>query len=502
MMENMQVDTYDIEQLGCPDVSGVEDLLHTFLEPSGPEVTDGELCDGLVALDRLRSQAEAAIHAAVDRFDARQVYVGDGMRSTVAWLRSRTEMSVPQASAVVREARALRSCPATRAAFAAARLGLAKVRLLLKARDRVEELFSEHETDLVAFVVPLTVSHAQTAIEHWRRLALASLGSPDEDGPLPADPQDGNRLHLSQVGNRWRLDGDLDLVSGEQLSNAIAAVVDSMFRNAIATSTDGIARSHRNAQALIELTNRGAQPGTRHGEQRPSVALVRDITDLLGAAVDGPGEILRHRSQLVDGSPIGRPTADRLLCNADITELLVRYGLDGAADVVGVSHRHRLANARQRKALAERDKGCVFPGCDAPVGWTDAHHTIPYELSRITRLEDLVLLCRFHHHRCHEGGFGLTRDPGGTISVTRPDGTMLPRAVPGRLAHEPPGSKPAEGCKTEAHGAPEIQRNPRHRPASRFRTMAERHDVEARAVGYWRKATLRNAARLGLTLAG
>ena len=33
--------------------------------------------------------------------------------------------------------------------------------------------------------------------------------------------------------------------------------------------------------------------------------------------------------------------------------------------------------------------------------------------------------CDFHHHRVHEGGYGLTRLPNGDLEFTRPDGTPI-----------------------------------------------------------------------------
>ena len=103
---------------------------------------------------------------------------------------------------------------------------------------------------------------------------------------------------------------------------------------------------------------------------------------------------------------------------------MVHFGLDGATTVLGATHTRRRATTRERSALSERDQGCVFPGCDAPVKWCDAHHTVPYEIGRRTRLDELVLLCPHHHRQVHQG-FTLTRTSVGQIQVTRPDGTRL-----------------------------------------------------------------------------
>ncbi len=39
-----------------------------------------------------------------------------------------------------------------------------------------------------------------------------------------------------------------------------------------------------------------------------------------------------------------------------------------------VGRQHRLATAAIRDALAQRDQGCAFPGCDRPPRYCQAHH--------------------------------------------------------------------------------------------------------------------------------
>ncbi|HEX9885681.1 MAG TPA: HNH endonuclease signature motif containing protein, partial [Longimicrobiales bacterium] len=53
--------------------------------------------------------------------------------------------------------------------------------------------------------------------------------------------------------------------------------------------------------------------------------------------------------------------------------------------------------------------------------FTDAHHIRHWADGGPTRLDNLVLLCRFHHRKVHEDGFGVAlvdgratfRDPRG-----------------------------------------------------------------------------------------
>ncbi len=48
-----------------------------------------------------------------------------------------------------------------------------------------------------------------------------------------------------------------------------------------------------------------------------------------------------------------------------------------------------------------RDEHCQYPGCRAPVSWCDIHHLDPWEHGGPTDLDNLILLCPYHHHLVH-----------------------------------------------------------------------------------------------------
>lgn len=81
-----------------------------------------------------------------------------------------------------------------------------------------------------------------------------------------------------------------------------------------------------------------------------------------------------------------------------------------------------------------RDRGCVWPGCTHR-RYTDGHHVRHWADGGVTSLDNLVMLCRFHHRLVHEGGFGLTVGPHGAVAISRPGGDPIPQApvtrVPG-----------------------------------------------------------------------
>ncbi len=89
--------------------------------------------------------------------------------------------------------------------------------------------------------------------------------------------------------------------------------------------------------------------------------------------------------------------AQRMTCDCTVQRILISP--DGKPLDVGRSK--RLFPAAIRKALEIRDRGCVFPGCTKPPGWTQAHHIIPWSQGGETSLANAALLCSNHHHQVH-----------------------------------------------------------------------------------------------------
>jgi hypothetical protein len=80
----------------------------------------------------------------------------------------------------------------------------------------------------------------------------------------------------------------------------------------------------------------------------------------------------------------------------------------------------RVVAPAQRSALVVRDGGCVFPDCDRPQAWCEAHHLVSWLDGGPTDLANLALLCRAHHRAVHEGGWKLARGPDGRFNATPP----------------------------------------------------------------------------------
>lgn len=114
------------------------------------------------------------------------------------------------------------------------------------------------------------------------------------------------------------------------------------------------------------------------------------------------------------------PTAQRLLCAGTHTPVLVAH----SGQPLDVGRSQRLFTVRQRIALAARDGGCRWAGCERPPSWCEAHHVEPWGAAGgRTDVADGILLCRHHHLLVHNNGWRIERH-------RRPDGIDDYRAIP------------------------------------------------------------------------
>ncbi len=67
----------------------------------------------------------------------------------------------------------------------------------------------------------------------------------------------------------------------------------------------------------------------------------------------------------------------------------------------------RLADRGQRLALAARDGGCCFPGCDRPAAWSEVHHILDWAAGGPTDLDNMCLVCVFHHRHFEAAGWAV-----------------------------------------------------------------------------------------------
>jgi len=104
--------------------------------------------------------------------------------------------------------------------------------------------------------------------------------------------------------------------------------------------------------------------------------------------------------------PVSIETVERLAC----TQGTVAVVFDEHGQPLDVGREQRLFTSRQRTALAERDGGCRWTGCDRPPSWCEAHHIEHWARDGgRTDVADGILLCKHHHLLLHDHHWQIER---------------------------------------------------------------------------------------------
>jgi hypothetical protein len=227
------------------------------------------------------------------------------------------------------------------------------------------------------------------------------------------------------------LRGFLDAEGGAALRTALEPLAKPIGRD------DDRNRERRFADALVELAGHALDSGAppQHVGQRPHLQVTATLETLRG--LEGA-----PAAELEMGGPIAGETARRLACDASVSRIV----FDAQSNVVEVGRARRLPAPATRRALQARDGGCVWPGCDRPASWSQAHHLQSWAQGGSTDVANLVLICRAHHWKIHEGGWLLIRSDEGLVTLPPLPDDLGPPFRIGPLAH--PRARAPSGVDT------------------------------------------------------
>ncbi|TSD54293.1 HNH endonuclease signature motif containing protein [Aeromicrobium piscarium] len=111
-----------------------------------------------------------------------------------------------------------------------------------------------------------------------------------------------------------------------------------------------------------------------------------------------------------------------IACDAGILPVV----MNGDSVPLDLGRSNRLHTEKQRRALALRDGGCAFPGCDRPPSWCEAHHVRPWADGGPTSIDNGVLLCAHHHHKIHHTRWRVVINPRDRLPDFYPPGSTTP----------------------------------------------------------------------------
>ncbi len=401
------------------------------------------LCDVPAVIAKLESLKLAL----VTQIDDSGVWRDDPNGTLESFLRRRHKRDHRESRSDTRAAAFLAQFALAHDAAAAGRLSRSHVDVMVAIglhNASREGLLADFLPAFIDIAAEYPASVLRTVMRRWADQVDPEPGADDE-----CDAHARRFLKISEVGDGVVIDGFFGKVDGAKIRAVFSGLMEAHYQNG-SSGGDGtagkVARkampSQQRADAFMNqiidpILAGGQLPAT--GGSRATVtvtvplarleqpctmamdprSLLRevDLATINGARLDslfagnsatigisnGPGTDL-----------LSAQAAQRLTCDCEIHRIV----LDSDGIPLDVGRKVRTFPAHMRKALEIRDGGCVFPGCDRPPGWAEAHHIVHWAHGGQTSLQNAALLCSKHHHSVHANNHKVSIGANGRATVT------------------------------------------------------------------------------------
>jgi hypothetical protein len=362
-----------------------------------PELlTEGEIAEAAVEMERLRSMVEARCARTAGLLESSQAWVADGARSARDWLAWRTHLPPARVRGALRCGRSLRAMPRTEEAFLAGDLAQDHVRLLALALDTNPEAFAGGgEALLVEAAGGAHYSQWEKIVRYWCYRA-----APDDAEGKARQRYDSRRAHCSEtLGGMVVLDADLEPVGGAIVRRELERLERELFDEDLAEARDRLgdtdpplhevrrSAAQRRADALVRMAERSAAKS--EGAVGPRVLL----QVLAGTAA------VERMCELSDGTVLTPGEVLPLLRMADVERVV--FG--SPSKVIDIGARRRFFTGATRTAVQLRDLTCTHPSCQVPFERCEVDHVLPWTDGGLTVQDNGRCRCKHHHRRARDG---------------------------------------------------------------------------------------------------
>ncbi|NKS03048.1 DUF222 domain-containing protein [Rhodococcus hoagii] len=359
-----------------------------------------DICHAIEQLEALRAATVAEIDERAVSFDTL------GFRSVKQWLAANTLLEVPAAARILALGRMLSRQPEIADAFNSGDISAEHAALIGKFCETPPRGMPNEALGSCRKVL-LDAASGPTATTTTVRTCISRLERIFESDELPpSEDTERNEFHASKTLNgRVSVKGDLDAVTGEMLLTALSALTKP--RNPVDDPAEKLTPARQRADAFAEILRRYLDSGDApiEGGERPHLSLHVNASDLArsesahewthpneGSDLFGDKDIARMPHM----GPLSIATARRLACDCHLTPIVMDDGVP-----LNLGRTSRTVSKKQRRALIARDHGCAFPGCGTPPAHCEGHHVKHWADGGPTDLDNLVLLCRYHHQLLH-----------------------------------------------------------------------------------------------------
>jgi hypothetical protein len=405
------------------DVSGA-DLISVVAGESNEE-----LVSGLAEDFSQMSGAQARFVVRLGEFERRSGFRDDGATSLESWVAERFGVSMPSARSLTQVAEKAWDLPHLVGGLCCGDLSFDKVRALagVATPETERELCAQAKECSVRELAEVARSEAELA---HARCASASSARSAHDGRFLRFNDAYRSLSAQLAPDAYAL---------------IKARIDAALK---AVPSDGeTPLDQRRCDALLGIV--GSVPGSEGSPSTATAARTATTTSPyvvvahvpLAAMVEESGEGSSVVAELEHAGLIDRASVQRIACDATLVVALD----DDVGHTMYEGRAKRFPSEAQRREVMRRDRHCRFPGC-ANVTFTNVHHIVAWKPGGRTDLDNLALLCVFHHGMVHRKGWTMTGDANGQLSVVGPSGRVMTSRpsplwtrVTGRPRSGPPG---------------------------------------------------------------
>lgn len=228
------------------------------------------------------------------------------------------------------------------------------------------------------------------------------------------------------VGGTRRIEGELLPEVAAQLERVLDAIGNPRVRRGDTSAEDGaeteaplpdrrtfIQKQHDHFAAFLTIAA-GIDAMPLMGGAAPTLV----ITATLDQWSDPHGVAFLAGTHDEADSAIDISTAHHIGCAGSIQRVVT----DHRGAVIDMESRSLIFPVHHRRAMADRDGGCIIPGCTVPASWCESHHVTEWQDGGTTDVSNGCLLCWHHHHEL--GALGWEIQMRGGIPWVRPPASI------------------------------------------------------------------------------
>jgi hypothetical protein len=386
------------------------------------------LVDELAELTGQRNALDGRIVEIVAEVDRDGLCGATGARSVAAWVAWKTATSATNAGTIATVAHRLAEFPRCAAEMREGRLSLDQIGVIAKHGGQGSD---EHYAQL---------ARVATVSQLLRAVKLEPPPEPESE-PVPRpEPQRSITKTTDEAFSYYRI----------KLGHTDAATFDAALQSHHDALIADWKHDHDNPDhANPDHASGDRDSGERAADQRPPVPSTGEaFMRLVESGWDAEAtrrphghhttvvmhlDVKERIAALHLGPLLSEAERRYLMCDATCEVWFQRDG-----QVIGAGRSTRLISRRLRRALEHRDRSCAVPGCGGTRG-LHAHHIRHWEDGGPTELDNLLLVCPYHHRLHHRGVITIT-GPAHHLRVTDSAGRAL---SPGSLARPPNTPPPA-----------------------------------------------------------